>query len=88
MLNVDIDSKAEEFILTLPIKRQKQIVAKIDALAVGSKAGIKSLKEFPLLSRLRSGDYRIIYYTDDNTLYIVLVDLRSRIYKRLKQILK
>ncbi len=81
MLNIDIDPEAETFILTLPLKRQKQVVDKIDALAAGYKSGTKSLKEFPSLFRMRSGDYRIVYYIESNTLNIILIDLRSRIYK-------
>ena len=83
MLKIDVSPESEAFILSLPPKRQKQIVNKIDALAEGSEAGIKPLKEFPSFFRLRSGDYRIVYFVDGDVLNIVLIDLRNRIYKQL-----
>ncbi|OGG73242.1 hypothetical protein A3A38_03875 [Candidatus Kaiserbacteria bacterium RIFCSPLOWO2_01_FULL_53_17] len=89
MLEIDIWPPAKEFIEQVPAKHARQIIGKIETLARSPQPPRSKLLEgFPLLRRLRSGDYRIIYFVDGEVLKIPLIDRRNddRIYRRLKQI--
>jgi mRNA interferase RelE/StbE len=81
-----IDDDALKELGTLPKKVQRQIAAKIDALANNPRpTGCEELKGRPELLKIRSGDYRIIYKVEDDRVLILVVRIRHRkdVYKRL-----
>lgn len=88
MRSISLSTEAKEFISKLPLKRQKQIVGKIDALQNDQAQDIKTLVGFEPLERLRAGDYRIVFYQDQHVVNIVLIETRDRIYKKLGRKLK
>ena len=88
MLEVDIWPSAKEFIETISPKHARQIIQKMETLAKNPQSSRSTLLEgFPPLRRLRSGDYRIIYFVENDVLKVPLVDRRNddKIYRRLKQ---
>ncbi len=89
MLRIEIWPDAKHFILSLPTKHKRQVSAKIFALAGNpTLPPSKQLEGFPMLRRLRSGDYRIVYFVDGEFLKVPLIDRKNddRVYRRLKQI--
>ena len=89
MLRIDIWPEAKKFIDALPAKHARQVAAKILALAEDPTHPLsKMLEGFTPLRRVRSGDFRIIYFVDVDVLKIPLVDRRNdyKVYRRLKQI--
>ena len=89
---IEIDPDALSDMESLPKKIRRQVDKKILGLANNPKpAKAIQLKgdENKGIWRLRSGDYRIIYEIQNDTLvvFVVLVGNRKEIYKRLKRIL-
>jgi mRNA-degrading endonuclease RelE of RelBE toxin-antitoxin system len=86
MLKIDIWPEAQNFLETLSAKPKRQISARIFSLADRPfPPQSKLLEGFAPFRRLRSGDYRIVYFVDGNTLKIPLVDKRGddRVYRHL-----
>lgn len=82
MYQIIIKKKAKKFIDKLPMNERRRVVSAIEQLPNGED--IKRLQGHDGLSRLRVGDYRIIYTIDNGKLIICVVDAGSRgdIYKR------
>jgi mRNA interferase RelE/StbE len=77
---------AEKQFGELPAKAQKQVAAKIDALANNSKPnGCEKLEGCEGLWRIRSGRYRVIYQEPDGegVIRILKVAHRREAYRRL-----
>lgn len=51
-------------------------------------SGVKKLKGSIDYKRVRVGDYRILYRSDDEFLYIILIGSRGDIYKKFRDINK
>ena len=85
MLKIDIWPEAQEFLDSLAAKHKRQISAKIFTLAKDPLPPPSKVLAGFSLRRLRSGDYRIVYFIEGNVLKIVLIDRRNddRIYRRL-----
>ncbi len=84
MLKIDIWPEARDFLETLTIKNRRQVSTKIILLAENpTPPQSKMLEGYAPLRRLRSGDYRIIYFVDENVLKVPLVDKRGddKIYR-------
>ncbi|MDP3645942.1 MAG: type II toxin-antitoxin system RelE/ParE family toxin [bacterium] len=89
MLEIDISSEARAFLRTLPEKHERQLITRIDRLAENPFIPKSKLLEgYAPLRRLRSGDYRIIYFVTGNVLKVPLIDKRGddKVYRRLKQL--
>ena len=89
MLKIDILDDAQEFLYTLPEKHEHQIVQKILLLARNPMSPrSKILEGYAPLRRIRSGDYRIIYFVEGNVLKIPLIGKRGddEVYRRLKRL--
>ena len=89
MLKIDVWNTAEPFLKNLTGKSARQVARRIEQLAENpTPPKSKMLEGFASLRRLRSGDFRIIYFVRSDTLNIVIVDHRNddRIYRRLKQL--
>lgn len=79
---IDIDKKAQKFIVSQPKDRQKLIYKAIYDLPNGSN--IRKLSGYRDLYRLRVGDYRIIYRMDNAQFTICVIDVgnRGQIYNK------
>jgi mRNA interferase RelE/StbE len=77
---VIIDKKALEYLERLPKNVRIRIRNKIDGLAGNPRpSGCKALQgEFKGLTRIRVGDYRIIYEIIDNMLIIAVLTVAPR----------
>jgi mRNA-degrading endonuclease RelE of RelBE toxin-antitoxin system len=67
MLKIRLSKRAEDFLKSIPLKHAKQIVGKIDKLAL-DPASIPSvqLSGFPQYKRAKSGEYRFIYRLEND----------------------
>lgn len=84
MLKIDIWPEAQDFLDTITTKQQRQVSAKIFLLAENpTPPSSKLLKDYAPLRRFRSGDYRIVYFVERDTLKIPLIDKRGddKIYR-------
>ncbi len=89
MRKIDFWPHATAFLDTLPAKHQRQIGEKISALQRDPFIPRSKLLEgFGSLRRLRSGEYRIVYFATDALLTIVLVGKRNddAIYRQLMRL--
>ncbi len=86
MLKINISKKAQEFLNSIPAKHYKQILSKIEKIAENENnvPSIK-LKGYTKFKRAKCGEYRIIFYIENDILIleIVLIDKRNddKIYK-------
>ena len=83
--SVIIPESIEKYLLTLGNKERERIYDKL-ALLEANPRGLDSLKLKGMENqyRIRKGDYRIIYFIDDNEKIIVVTDIAHRkdIYKK------
>ena len=73
-------------IARLPQPDQKRVRQKIDGLALDPyPVGVKKLQGKRRYLRVRSGNYRIIYTTDDDRLIVVVITVghRREVYRSL-----
>lgn len=87
MRKINASAPAEKFLRRVPPKHGRQLRAKILALASDpNPPDSKPLKGYPYL-RADSGEYRIIYQFDDDTLFIFAVGKRNddEVYRRLRR---
>jgi mRNA interferase RelE/StbE len=83
---IHIAAEAENTLLSLPRKIQRQISEKIDMLAQNPRPpGVKKLKGLADLYRISSGDYRIVFRIHHKKLLVLVVRIghRSDIYQNL-----
>jgi len=73
--------QAEKFILSQGKNMAMRIFNAIEQLPLGDVKRMQGKKKPPLF-RLRVGDYRIIYCTENGITTILRVDTRGDIYKR------
>ena len=73
MLEIDIWPPAREFIKAVSSKHARQLIARIELLAgQPTPPRSKLLEGYAPLRRLRSGDYRIIFFIEGNVLKVPL----------------
>ena len=62
---------------------REQLCEKIREIQVNPfKSKFKKLKNSNGYRRARSGDYRIIYFIEDNKIFIIKIGLRKSVYKK------
>jgi len=78
---IEIDKKAQKFILKQPRAKMELIYKAIYKLPDGDTKSLQGHKGY---YRLRVGDYRIVYTIDNGKYIICVVDAgnRGQIYKR------
>jgi mRNA interferase RelE/StbE len=77
-LEIKIADEAEDFLREIPSKHARQIVSKIESLAENPRPiRSKELEGYAPLLRLRSGDYRIVYFVEGDILKVPIIDKRS-----------
>ncbi len=88
MLKPDIYLDALEFIQTLDPKRAAQIWKKIQQLCEDPTSGNNRKLEGSSFSRMRAGDYRIIFEVEGEKLNVILVGPKQNdeVYKTLKRL--
>jgi len=88
MLKIDITKSAGKFIKKLPPKQYRQVVGTILALRENpTPTDSKQLIGYPEYQRVDIGEYRIIYRSDKDAVYIAIVGKRNddEVYRRFKQ---
>jgi mRNA interferase RelE/StbE len=87
MLKVNLSKASVKFLKTLPAKEGQQCALKIQELRKTSMSqDVKKLKAYPYY-RCASGEFRIVFEIQKDTLEIILVDKRNddQVYKKLKR---
>lgn len=79
MKQIAFTSAAFRQIRKLTATTRRQIDAKLDAYAATGAGDVKALKGVDGF-RLRSGDWRVLFTTDDNTIIVHAVGHRREIY--------
>lgn len=88
MRRIELSRAAGSFLRELPIKQARQIVEKLNALASDPESlPTEPLKGYAPLRRARSGEFRIIFAVDNDTLDVRLIGKRNddEIYKALQR---
>lgn len=89
MLKINLSRQAAKRLKKLPEKHAKQVATKITELILNPypQDSLK-LKGYPY-HRADIGEYRIIYYVEDQTLEILLIEKRNddEVYKQLKRMI-
>jgi mRNA interferase RelE/StbE len=89
MLKVEISKRSAKFLSKLPPKHGRQLGMKIQELRSNpNPPDSKKLKGYESLRRTDMGEYRIVYFAENDTLKVVLVGKRNddEIYKQLRRL--
>ena len=89
MLKIDLSKRAKKFLEKLPPKQARQLTLKILDLRTNPEPPDSSkLKGYDHYRRTDFGEYRIIYFVNQDVLMIFLVGKRNddEIYRQLKRI--
>ena len=77
--SIELTPRAEKDLAALPTKIQRQVGARIDALADDPRPdGVKKLKVKGNEYRIRSGDFRILYQIFDAKILVVVIRIADR----------
>ena len=89
MLKLDLTRPAKKFLKSLPPKQVKQVARKIIGLRENPLPhDSKQLKgKHSRYRRADIGEYRVVYYATDKTLFVVLIGKRNddEVYKKLSR---
>jgi mRNA interferase RelE/StbE len=88
MLKINLSRQSAKRLKKLPDKHAKQVAIKITELTANPyPQDPLKLKGYPY-HRADIGEYRIVYYVEEETLEILLIDKRNddEVYKQLKRI--
>jgi mRNA interferase RelE/StbE len=89
MLKIEISKRAGKFLTTLPPKQGRQLAVKIQQLRENPEPNDSLLlKGFAPYRRADQGEYRIIYYVQDDILKVDLIGKRNDddVYKQLRRL--
>ena len=79
-MQIRITHKAQEDLARLPRRIAAQIVSKLARLESGLIGNIKRLQHATAGYRLRSGDYRILFDIEGNTVIVQTIKNRKEAY--------
>ncbi len=88
MLRIEFSKSASKDIEKYPAKIQKQLALKIHEIRMNeNQSDISNLKGHAPYKRATSGEYRIVFYIKDETVFIDFIGKRNddEIYKKLKR---
>ena len=88
MLKIDASRQASAFLKSIPAKHARQIIERVEALARDpAQQPHEELRGYAPMRRLRSGEYRVIFEIDGDTLFLRLIGRRNDddIYKSLER---
>lgn len=75
---IDVEEAKKE-IEKAPKNDQKRIIASLGGLATDPRpSGVEKLQENPKFWRLRSGDYRVVYWVDDENKMVAILLTKKR----------
>ena len=91
MLRINLSKEAERFLKKIPAKHSKQLAERLYTLLQDPES-IPSveLKGYAPYRRVKSGEYRIIFYIEDEMLFVPLIGKRNddEVYQLLKRFLR
>ena len=87
MKKIDFSKDAEKSLRAFPKKHQQQIAKKLKSLASGDISGDPLRGRLADYSKLASGEYRIIYYSEASVIKVALIEKRNdaTVYKKAKR---
>ena len=91
MLRINLSKEAERFLKKIPAKHSKQLAERLYALLQDPESlPSVELKGYAPYRRVKSGEYRIIFYVEDETLFVPLIGKRNddEVYQLLKRFLR
>ena len=91
MLKINLSKDAERFLKKIPAKHSKQIAERLYTLLQDPEAlPSVELKGYAPYRRAKSGEYRIIFYVEEDTLFVPLIGKRNddEVYQLLKRFLR
>jgi mRNA-degrading endonuclease RelE of RelBE toxin-antitoxin system len=91
MLKINLSKDAARFLQKLPPKHGKQLAERLQTLMINPEAlPSVELKGYAPYRRAASGEYRIIFYVADDTLFVPLIGKRNddEVYQLLKRFLR
>lgn len=91
MLKINLSKDAERFLKKIPAKHSKQIAERLYTLLQDPEAFPSvELKGYAPYRRAKSGEYRIIFYVEEDTLFVPLIGKRNddEVYQLLKRFLR
>lgn len=85
MRKLDMSRDAHKFVADLDAKQYRQVVRKVFALLTDPEPGDAGKLRGYDYWRVDVGEFRIVYYFDDETVYVVLIGKRNddEVYKDL-----
>jgi mRNA interferase RelE/StbE len=86
VLKLQLHKKAAAFLEKIPAKHARQIVERIDALRANPSSVVsEDLNGFHPFRRLKSGEYRVVFFIENDPLHIPVVGKRNddEIYKQI-----
>lgn len=91
MLKINLSKDAERFLKKVPAKHAKQIALRLQELMTNPDVvPTIELKGYAPYRRAKSGEYRIVFFVADETLYVPLIGKRNddEVYQLLKRFLR
>jgi mRNA-degrading endonuclease RelE of RelBE toxin-antitoxin system len=91
MLQINLSKEAERFLRKIPAKHGKQIAERLNSLLQDPESlPSTELKGYAPFRRARSGEYRIISYVENETLFVPLIGKRNddEVYQLLKRFIR
>ena len=87
MRKLNMDRAAAKFLQDLDAKQYKQVASKMLSLLANATPRDYSQLKGSSYYRVDSGEYRIIYYLDTDTVYVDLIGKRNgdEVYDKLKR---
>jgi len=89
LYRVELLADAESDLAALPVKVQRQVLRKLEALALNpTPPGVKVLRGTRERTyRIRSGDYRIVYRVESGRLVVLVLRVAPRrdVYRNLPE---
>ena len=79
-MKIQYTEGAAEDLARLPKRMAEQIVRKITRLEHGLHGDIKRLQDHDIAYRMRSGDFRILFDVEDDTIVVQQIGNRKDIY--------
>ena len=77
-MKIEILKKAKKFILNQPASQQRRLLQAIFCLPVGDVKPLKGTEQF---FRLRTGEYRVIFTIEEDTIIVRDAGPRGDVYK-------
>ena len=89
-MRIELSKQAIKFLKRLPEKQEKQVVRRIEVLAQSPRAPDTRKMSGSDCFRVDSGEYRIIYNVQSDTLFVWIVGKRNdnEVYRKLKRMTK